>query len=150
MNIQELAQEVLKQFQTKTRDEGQSFVSLKDDHPEWMQDLCREAHGDMLPDDNRYEMIQEALQAIADSDEDADLSDVMHEIEADFRNADLLAWVSSSLSRAGYVNEAVEQGYADVSNFDLFRTLQAGQIMEKNEVFASIQNSLEERLSDLE
>jgi hypothetical protein len=42
-----------------------------DGAPPWFTDVCRHAHGGMMPDDWRYEFIQDALSAIEDgADED--------------------------------------------------------------------------------
>lgn len=56
MDIQKLANEVLKMMTQGTRDNGETFKHLKDDAPDWMQDLCHEAHGRMLPDDHKYQI----------------------------------------------------------------------------------------------
>lgn len=62
--LQELAGEAARWFETKTRDNGDVFVSLKDGHPEWLQELVWHAHeaGAMLPDDYRYGWSYEALE----------------------------------------------------------------------------------------
>lgn len=81
---------------------------LANGKPEVVQDLCREAHGDgdsagpMLPDDWRYEFIEEALEAIAEERDGEDA-------EPSIYNHELLAWLSSHGWRPGYCDEAARE-----------------------------------------
>lgn len=149
MDVQTLAKEVLKHFETKTRDSGESFQSLKDESPDWMQDLCQDAHDGMLPDDHRYDFIVDALNALVDNEDE---DEARSSIDSSIYNRDLLNWLSSSLSRAEYVNQGVSEFGMDsnVSGFDLFNALQLGQLFEKREVFESVLNSLQEKLDEIE
>ena len=52
------------------RDTQQDKVLPQKDAPQWFTDLCHYAHGDMLPDDWRYEFIQDALNALENDDDD--------------------------------------------------------------------------------
>src|SRR5262245_19134289 len=67
--FQQLATALSRAFVRKTRDNGESFVSLPDGTPEWMIDLVHEAHGDMLPDDWRYRFVEMAADNFAESDD---------------------------------------------------------------------------------
>jgi hypothetical protein len=60
--VQELAAEAYTSLQ---RDPGRDILLPVDGSPEWFTDLCRHAHGSMMPDDWRDEFIQDALGAIA-------------------------------------------------------------------------------------
>jgi hypothetical protein len=40
MTIQELAKQMFAAFEKRTRNEGAEFWCLKDDSPEWMDDVC--------------------------------------------------------------------------------------------------------------
>lgn len=61
-SIQGKAELMLDQFELKVRSNGDEFYnSLKDTRKDWMQDVCREAHGEMMPDDYKYNFIREAL-----------------------------------------------------------------------------------------
>jgi hypothetical protein len=133
MNIQELARQYADWFETATRSDDTDFIRLKTEDDNIHQ-LIRNAHGDMMPDDFKYQFIHEALEAIAETD---DIDDVC--LEPDIYNRDLLKWVSSNLNRPNYVDEAVEElGYKD-----LFNSLAIGQIREKDEVLYSVRASLE-------
>jgi hypothetical protein len=143
--IQDKAREAYQSMEHATREDGSGYVRVKDDAPEWVRDLAHAAHGDMLPDDWRYDVIQDALGTIADADEDADLDDLASDFsdEADVYNSDLLAWVGSNGSRSGYVDEAVEDFGAAR---DFYHSLQMGQYMERGEVFGLVLSALRESL----
>lgn len=141
--IQDLAREMLSQIEKRTRDNGETFVALKDDRAEWMRDIAHAACADMLPDDHRYSFIVEALNAIAEGDEHGD------EIEADIYTHDLTAWLHSRADRAGYCDLACEDGFVSADAPTLDR-LQAGQLCEKREVHDLVLHSLEIRLEEAE
>lgn len=147
MELQDAAKLMLKHFETKKRDNGDSFTALKDSAPDWMTDVCREAHGRMLPDDFVFEVIVESLEAIVDHDDTQDAND---SLEASFRNFELLEWVSSNLSRSEYVNEGVREYGIDADKFDLFNALQVGQLTEKREIFSALLDALEDKLDEIE
>lgn len=143
--IKKLAEQMQEQFTTGKRDNGEEFHKLKDAHPEWMQDVCREAHSEMMPDDFIFEMISNAVDLLADVDDDcAEDFDAYHEkadeLEADVYNNTLLKWVSSNLTRASYVDDALEAGATK-----LFDALQWGQLEERREVFSRVLEELRER-----
>lgn len=142
-----LAQDMARAFETRSRDNGDRFDVLQDDRPDWMQDVCREAHGDMLPDDQRYAMIRSAVEAIAEADNDSDLEDIGMELDADIYTHDLTAWLHSRVDRYAYVDIAIEER----GPFDsIIGALQAGQYEEKREVFALVLRALSERADDLD
>jgi hypothetical protein len=73
-----------------------------DGAPEWFTELCHHAHGSMMPDDWRYEFIQDALHALQDgADEDGIDLDTLYPY-----TADRLDWLASHLDRPGYCDEA--------------------------------------------
>lgn len=141
-SVQDLAREAYESFERKTREDGTSYVARKDEAPEWVADVIREAHGDMLPDDFRYQTIRDAFGAIADAS--GDLDDAGHEFadDADVYNADLLAWVGSHGMRAGYVDEAREE-FGEPRDF--FHGLQMGQYAERREIFDVVLAELRRR-----
>ncbi len=137
--VQEIAREFSLWFDWGERDDGSKFVSLKDGHPKELETLVRKAHGDMMPDDQRYEFIEDAIDALADN-EDEEYARYEAE-EADIYTSDLLKWVSSLLSRGDYVDEAIEEyGYPEEG---FVRALQYGQSFEKREVFDLVLRELE-------
>ncbi len=101
-----------KAFTTRKRDDGDQFTTLDNDAPDWMTDVVREAHGDMLPDDWRYKMISECADALAERDpsdwqeEDFEICDGL----VDVYHSELLDWLSSHNGRSAFIDEAREEG----------------------------------------
>ncbi len=130
-------------FTTKQRDE-ETIVVHKAGAEQWVKDMCQEAHAGMFPDDYRYRFIWEAVEAIADTDESADLDDVAHEFadSVSVYTNELYEWLRSHSTRGGYVDEAVaELGHGDSITDDIMR----GQYQERREVFGLVLQALQER-----
>lgn len=145
-SMQTLAGDAFDAFETATRPDGETtFVRLKDNAPDWVQPIVYAAHGDLLPDDWRYDCAWSAFGAIHDASEDADISEVSHEFadgHADIYTAARFDWLSSNLERQGYVDEAARQfGPAD----DVAAAVGMGQYLEAQEVF----NTVAEKLAEL-
>ena len=136
--VNELAKDALGWFITDTRDNGEEFVKTKEGRPDWLKNLIFTAHDDMLPDDYRYQFIEDALQYISDQDEDVGLD--CPEIEADTYTSDLTKWLHSRNDRVYYLTEALEEYEIK----DGFQALQEAQLREREEVFYSVLNSLRE------
>jgi len=136
--VNELAKEALKSFETGTRDNGEKFVKTKDGRPEWLTNLIFTAHGGMVPDDHRYKFIEDALIIIANNDQEAELD--CPEIEADIYTSDLTKWLHSRNDRVCYLTEALEEYEIK----DGFQALQSAQLLEREEVYYSVLNSLRE------
>lgn len=145
--VQELAESYLKHFQTGKRDDGSSYVSLSDDAPEQLTELVRNAHGRMLPDDYKFQFVQDALQAIADSSEGEE-QDAINSMEAEHRNSELLAWLGSNLSRSSYVDDDAIGNYGH-SDGGIFGDIQRGMQCELEEVANSVLESLNSILEDM-
>lgn len=157
MTIQDLATEALGFFERFTRGEGDGSddnppLYKTEDQPEWVTDLCREAHDDgggsmsMLPDDWRYSFIVEVLGTLEDHDDPDEARD---SLEADVYTSEITAWLHSRNSRYGYADEAVEQGLIG-DDSDTLARLMMGQLTEKWEVFESVRAFLEKRVEDLD
>lgn len=131
--IQSKATAALEWFERKQRGDERIWVT-KDGKPEWVVDMCREAHdaGDMFPDDLRYEYIEEALCALSEAGEADDI-----EIEADIYTHDLTAWLHSRADRPGYCDMAQEEGLIP-EDAGMWQRLGAGQYMEKREVLDAL------------
>ena len=129
MSIKKSAQECLEFLVTKTRSNGDSFVCFRDDKPDWMQALAREAHGDQMPNDFRYEFIESALTALANH---SDLDDARDSLESDIYTSELTAWLHSRNDRTCYVDEAISE-FGKGQTID--QDLAMGQLLERQEVF---------------
>lgn len=136
-------------FVKSERTNGDTFYHLADDSPEWMTGAIHACHGEMMPDDWRYSMIRNVAYGLADTqavDDPNELSDLSHEILdglVSIYNADRLNWVSSNLSRAYYVNDAVDN-LGGGGEFDLFEALGWGMYEEYREVWESLVEFLTE------
>lgn len=98
-------------LEQRERSDGSKFYCLKDDAPEWMQEACRAAHGDMMPNDWTYRLIYRMADYIASSLE-ADSSSCIDEIIADGAdyaipdyNSERLDWLSSHGSRVDLLDD---------------------------------------------
>ncbi len=142
--VHTLATEAASWFETATRTggDGETFTRCKDRAPDWVTDLVHDAHGDFLPDDWRYQTISAALDAIEDAGEDADLDDLASEFadgHVDVYTAARFTWLSSSLNRQGYVDEACEEfGFQFDSGHGIADAVGLGQYREAEEVFQAV------------
>ena len=146
MTIQELAGSATDPMTTQQR--GDETITVRtDDAPAWVADVIQEAHGDMFPDDYRYETIRDAFETIAADDDDPEDSAAEFADNTDVYNSDLLAWVGSHGDRAGYVDEAIgEFGPAR----DFYHGLMMGQYAERSEVYGLVLQALERIADDSE
>lgn len=156
MTINELAAEArgyLKRSKQKDAP-GIGKILLPDttNRPDWFQELCHDAHGDMMPDDWRYEFIGDALDYILDADTE-DEDDLREGFDQDFDGKyiythEQTAWLASRNDRAGYADDAVkEYGMEDC---DTMQRIALGMLYEAREVFESVLQSLRTELDNRE
>jgi hypothetical protein len=149
-NIHQLAGIAYNAFERIER--GEDYITtLKDDAPEWVRDLVRAAHGDMLPDDWRYDAIRSALWVHIHNDESHDLDEMGTEWAdgyGDVYTGARLKWLASNLNRPAYCDEAREEGLS--AGEDIVELIGAGQYMEAREVWGLVVTALEERAEELE
>lgn len=143
MTTQDRAREMYNAFETAKRASGEEYQRLKEDAPQWMKDVCREAHqdgsaGGMLPDDYRYAFIVECLGAIAGAE---DVDEAQDSLEADIYTSELTGWLHSHNARHGYCDDAIAEWGIEVK--DTISLLQLGQLQEKREVFGLLVRALE-------
>jgi hypothetical protein len=150
MTLSDLATEAKKHYRTSNpREEREGILVHTDDAPEWVTEMTQDAHVGLgfdntpaLPDDLRFEYVVEALDAIADHEDEDEARD---SLEADVYTHDLLKWVSSHLGRKSYCDMAGEEGLLSESA-DMDARLSLGQVLEKQEVFDRVLECLRERL----
>jgi hypothetical protein len=124
------------------RDCTRDILLPSDGAPQWFTDLCHHAHADMMPDDWRYEFIQDALNALEDgADEDRLELDALYPYTADRLN-----WLASHLDRPGYCDEAAEDAGGPPD--DILAFVAWGMDREMHEVFGIIHAKLEEIAED--
>jgi hypothetical protein len=138
VTVQELAKEYNRYFVRDERKDGKKFWKTKDERPQELHDLIMEAHGDMMPDDYRYEFIESSLSIIAESEDPDESIDQVDE-SVDIYTHELIDWLGSRTDRYGFVDEAVEDmGHGDSITDDITR----GQMKEREEVHSSVLQSL--------
>jgi hypothetical protein len=137
--IANLAEQMINCFERRIRGDATEFWALKEGAPDWMQNLCREAHAGMLPDHWRYEFIVEALTCLGAGDTDGET------LQADIFTYLLTDWLDSRTDRYAFCDQCVEDGYGFTNTMTL---LANGQITEKKEVFELVKASLEAFLEE--
>lgn len=145
--VQSLASDLYDAMVLKTRANGESFTSLKDGSPDWMQDVVRKAHGDFLPDDWRFAAIKHLASAVSEMD-DADDADGYGEIcdgAVSVYTGALTAWLASNIIRVGYCDQAHEELGAAAN---MSQALMQGQYFEYYETLTLLVSALQEHAAD--
>jgi hypothetical protein len=133
--VQQLAKEASTYLR---REPARDILLPADGAPDWFTDLCHHAHAGMMPDDWRYEFIQDALSAIEDgADEDRLDLDALYPY-----TADRLGWLASHLDRPGYCDEAAADAGGPPA--DILALVAWGMDRELREVFDLVRAKLEE------
>jgi hypothetical protein len=105
-------------FQTKSRDDGSTFVTKRDDCPEWVADVVQESHDNELPNDWRYETCAAIFDAFAEGSEDvSEIADGLTE----FRTGALFQWVADYPGRADWADEVASDFGMQTTTADLLR-----------------------------
>jgi len=124
------------------------IIVLKDGAPPWCVDVLRHAHGTMMPDDHRYQMIDLVLTSILENDDD-DYDDLASQQEAPPYTTDRYAWLTSRLDRSEYVDEAINNfGWDAFSDVGIVEAIGAGWEFEYREVFRLVVEALTNLDSD--
>ena len=149
----QLAGQAYDAFERRTRDDDTGYTTLRDDAPEWVQELVREAHGDFLPDDWRYASIRSALSEIHDNgysgaDEAREMAHEWADGNVDAYTGHRLAWLASNLNRAGYCDDAADDLGFDPSQ-GIIQLIGLGQYRESEEIWAAVVDALEEHAAEL-
>lgn len=99
----------------------------------------------MLPDDWRYEMIEDALRCISEANDDDSAQERADEHEAPIYNHERLRWLASHLWRPSYCDQAEEEiGTPD--GVGLLDRVAMGYLYEFRMVFRSVLSSIKAEL----
>lgn len=143
--IQARATEALEHFRLIDRDKDTIFAT-KEGAPGWVRDIVSAGHGEMFPDDLRYEYIHDALYILANCDDEDNYHESI-DADVDVYTHDLTGWLHSRIDRFNYVDEATEElGQPD----SIITALQYGQYREREEVLYLVKEEIEEQLADIE
>lgn len=146
--IVELAGRLYDAFERKTRDNGDVFFVLQDEAPDWMEEVIRECHGDMLPDDFRYSMVRRLAGDIHDTgaEDVSDIWDARGEIvdsAVEIYTSRLIAWLGSHGARVCYCDDAAAE-FGVAEDEGIAKRIQLGQYAEIGEIFGLLVNALSE------
>ena len=131
---------------------SKTIVKLVDGRPDWVYEAVYKAHGEMLPDDWVYDKARDALQTIVEAGEDTDLDEVRATFcdgAVDIYSHDRLAWLSSSLNRPNYCDEAAAEGLV-APEAGMTDRAGAGQYMEAQGIWSAIADAVQERAEEID
>ena len=137
--VQELAKLVRCTFSLETRDNGSEYWTHNRCAPDWINELCHTAHGDMLPEDYRYAFIVEALDALEEAE---DVDEARGGYEFEHRNYQLALWLATHGHRFQYCDDWAR----DMCSRNTYDRLAGGHLSERLEVLELVRGSLEEQL----
>lgn len=143
--LRKIAAEAATQFQTvqrNTRNGIEPVVRLRDTAPPWLKLTLYTGHGD----DWAYSTSREALQAIAQANED-DLDETAREFteNTDVHTADLTDWLAAHPDRTEYCDDT--QNHNPHSQPSLIQLIKAGQTQERSMIFTTILHATREQAS---
>lgn len=144
--------QLLSSFERSSREDGSTFWKLSSSSPEWMTDAIREAHDGELPNDSRYELIRDCLQALSDDgvESQEEALEASHELSLNLMptyTGELLQWFSEMPRRLGDCDDAV--ACDRVSELSVYELLSEGFRMAAEEVISSLADSLEDASESL-
>jgi hypothetical protein len=147
MKIQEKARKYSSMFEIGKRNDGKSFVKIKDSYtdnePKELMESVRAAHGDRSPNDWVYTTYSELMDKVAEWDFASveALEDTRHEIVdgyVDIYTADLTAWLAEDINNVWYLTETLEEFQPK----DGFQLLSMAQYRAIDEVMQEVVNLL--------
>lgn len=153
MTLSKLAGEMYDAFEGFKRDDDDTTIyKLKDGSPQWMTDVLHDAHGDMFPDDWKYECVMDACSHISDRsyDTEDEAYDGDHEFadgHVDVYTHDRLKWLASNLTRPGICDEAVDELGSE--GLDTVERIGLGQYAESREVYTEVVRALAAQLDEI-
>jgi hypothetical protein len=139
--IDDLASYALTFFKKSKRQDDSEFWHCIDSRPQWLQDLCYEAHDRMLPNDFVYSVIVDALEDISRNGNSESF------LEASIYNSELRKWLWDCGSVAeGFCEYGLKDGTIDLESATMNDILTIGQYNHKNSILNSVRHSLEQQL----
>lgn len=144
--------QLLSSFKRSSRSDGSHHWILAPSSPEWMSEAVLAAHDEELPNDSRYELIRDCLQALSDdgAESQEEALEASLELSRDLVptfTGDLLQWFSGMPRRLGDCDEALDQGR--VLELNSYEILSEGFRLAAEEVISSLADSLEDAADSL-
>lgn len=134
-------------FEKCSRYDGSEFLKLSSVSPEWMTEAVRAAHDGELPNDSRYKLIRDCLQALSDDGVESQEEALENSLQlskdlAPTYTGELLQWFSEMPGRLGDCDEALDQGR--VLELTSYEIITEGFRLAAEEVISSLADSLED------
>lgn len=144
MEFKDVVEEVYVDLYEKDTSNGKIWTARGE---KWME-LYHEAHGDMLPDNWRYKMIVDVIQALRDVDdiEGVDTVELLDGLVPVYTN-ELLEWLASRNDRVGYV-DAARECYGTMDT--VMSEIMSGYMGELEEVYTLIVDWIQDYVSNYE
>lgn len=134
-----LVRKILKGMEYKEDIRNGIWINTNDTY----NDFFYHVHNGMLPDDFRYKMIHDVLCNMDEDDED--LIDMLESL-IPINSSDLLAWISSNLTRISYCDQYQDE--FDGSALKLTEIITGGYFEELQEVYYLINEWLDENTDE--
>ena len=138
-------------FETRERPDGESFVRLTDDAPQWMRDAVQGAHWPAAPCDWIYEACRHAIDYIAECgpDDDCTDGDSAHDWAdgyVDVYYHKLATWLAEAPGAWDYCDEWIqEQGQCAAPDAGLSAALMGGQYLMLRSIFDTLAGACAEQ-----
>jgi len=144
--------QLLSSFKESSRTDGSKYLILSAGSPDWMSEAIMAAHHGELPNDSRYQLIRDCLQALFDDgvESQEEALDASYELARDLVplcTGELLQWFSFLPGRLGDCDEVLSQGR--VSELASYEILSQGFRLAAEEVISSLADSLEDAADSL-
>ena len=133
-------------FESKTRENGESYVVLKRGRTKKLRESVIQAHGDRFPSDWIFGTYADLMQKLTEYDINSidDIYEYQGEIVdsvVDVYTADLTAWLADHVGNVNYITDALASG---VEMREGFQLLAMAQYMAIDEIYGHIINLLSE------
>jgi hypothetical protein len=135
--VQKLARWMHDSFEVRQSGENRSEWFLRDGSPEWMRDVIF-AGSDDTSFYYAYEFAHEAIEAIANADDEDSIRDAFNELEPDVYTADLTAWLAENVNHVYWLTQVLE----DLDIKDGLQALMAAQAEHKRHVAEQVLQAL--------
>ena len=133
-------------FESRTRDDGSVFWTTRDDAPEWVRVMVRDAHNGAFPCDWRYDKIADLALDIGQAADPDDINAMdWADRAADVYTADLIRWLSIA-GAVDAVDAAADEWGMDTRG--VIEALMAGQCYMLHEIACGVLYALRERYDD--
>lgn len=141
MTIQALASKTASVFASRYHNDGTSSIYRKSHAYYWVFKLCYVVYGEKFPNDYKYKMLFNVLNAIAESNPGTEVAEIDLSNVIDSSLPTLCSWAANG--RRHYIEEILQENSHDINPYAL---LSYAQYKEYNEILHIIWTALEKQL----